>query len=54
MIEIVTENEQGDQVREYFANWATFGGLMRFFCKVEIVQGNGNILGYFLLNKDFF
>ncbi len=31
-----------------FANWTTFGGSLWYFCKDEVAQRNGDILGYFL------
>ncbi len=40
---------QGDQIEQFFANWASFGGSLMIFWKDKVAQRNGNILGNFLL-----
>ncbi len=35
----------------FFANLATFRSALLFYEKTKVVQSNGNILGYFLLNQ---
>ncbi len=37
-------SSQGDQIGQFFSNWATFRGLISID---EMAQINGNIFGYF-------
>jgi hypothetical protein len=39
---------RGDQIGQFFANWATFGSSLGFF-KDFNAQTNGDVLGYCLL-----
>ncbi len=42
-------NSQGGQIGRFFANWATFGGLLD-----EVAQRNGEIWVYFLLQQIYY
>ena len=42
---------QGDQIGRFFCPLGFFWGLIMIFCKDEVGQWNGNILGYFLFKQ---
>ncbi len=44
--------DQGDQVGQFFANWATFAGLI--FWKDEVAQNNGDFLGFLLFKQIYY
>ncbi len=51
---VLINQYQCDQIGWFFADWATFGGLLLFFWKEEVAQNKGDFGGYFLYKQIYY